>query len=332
MMENVEGSFDYTILLKWLRLLDIIESDINQIEEINLDIEIDGMKLIIPESIHLLTNLKKVIFNANLEGFHNFKRCINLVNLEYIDGKTKVFPYSLDGFEHIKSLKLAGGLRSFPQDIFKLHEIIELDVWLPNLEMIPDISCFKRLEVLRLDTNNSKVPDSIYMLSKLKHLSLNTKFCITTELDNIHGLESFSLSIESFKQLSFGYECLPITNRIKEISIYGHQLPVLPNWFMQCKLIEKIDFLGLSMVKIPEYFIEFSKLRYLTLQNCEINEIPKWIIHLKCLEFLDLTCNNIEVIPTVLNELINLKTVVLRENPISNLDESHHFTIQLSHK
>jgi len=164
----------------------------------------------------------------------------------------------------LKSIKIASGLKDFPQELYALVETLEvLDLTDNNLSSLPDdFYRFKKLKRLFLSNNQfdhvPKVLAKLPLLSMIgirnnhieifeeNALPLSTRWLILTD----NNLKSLPLSIGD---LSLLQKCM----------LSGNQLSSLPNTINKCVNLELLRIAANNLTSFPKSLLSLPKLSWL---------------------------------------------------------------------
>ncbi|CAF0855251.1 unnamed protein product [Brachionus calyciflorus] len=241
-------------------------------------------------------------------------------------------------FTNLKSICFRSNLlKTFQDENFKvengLQNILELDFYDNQIEVIENLNQFKTLQALDLSFNRLEKIENLNELVELKKLYLvHNKFSKIQNLENLTKLEILELGDNQFRTVEKLEKLKNLTqlylgkNKIKRIE--GLDLPNLRILSLQSNRLTRIENLD-SLVNLEELYLSengitkiegLEKLNKLKVLDLSLNliEIIENIQELNDLEELWFNGNNLskwEYIE-VLRHLPKLKCLYLEHNPI----------------
>jgi len=257
-----------------------------------------------PPIISELVNLENLYCGGNnISDLTPIKNLIHLqiINLEDNDvADWKEF----ENLTNLSKLYISGNRLSDLKGIEKLKKLIFLDLTRNhNLSDISGIEMLTNLEYLKLGSNSLETfPDSFYTAG------LPIKWL---EMTGMHNFD-YSYNLPKFHQLK----------NLQELYLYEHYIPKLNIDFEKCDKLETFNLYWQKKIDIADVLKRISKapnLKYLGLINNNIRYLPENTVLPDSLKGLDLSVNNIKKLPVGLTKYINLKTVILRGNPIDTI-------------
>lgn len=308
------------------------------------NLETDKYKLIPIDSIEVFNT--KIKSNPNIEGYD--------IRFSDFDKLDKVFK-ELSRNGKVKSIRLnIHFIDTLPNSLYSIESLENIEFWTSKLKHISsDIKNFKNLERLRIHEAQGLVdiPKEIGELSNLRILEIDegnyygsvkrdlTPICKLEKLEYLR-LQNFPIIIPS------GFSNL---ENIKLVEIYNHFQWYdidLKNLYLNDKIkslmltgVVEEDFIGLeNLSSLEEIYIgrrtslevfkHLSKIDNLTkLQlTTDYDAIPANISDCKNLMLLIFrNCEFVKELPTEINNLSNLKIIVLKNNfelEVNNIDLS----------
>ena len=270
----------------------------------------------IPESIHLLTGLKKLDVSGNHEisrlkkipaGIENLNSLTEL-NLSFT--MIRELPESIDKLTSLEWLYLNGTqLRELPKGVDKMANLVGLYLNNTPLKELPEsIKNLEKLSFLYLrNTLLSKLPDSIGYLTCLRHIDLSS-----THLDELP---------ESIGRLT----------RLKWLSLNNTRLSKLPESMGDLIELRGLYLRNTPLSELPDTVGNLKSLLYLDLSQTYLRNLPENIADLSNLKNLDLSSSHLRELPESIGELSGIKTLSLENLTMSELPESllnlkHNFT------
>ena len=168
---------------------------------------------------------------------------------------------SLNGASRVK---LACGLKTFPQELFALAETLEvLDLTDNKLSTLPeDFGVFKKLKILFLSNNNfTEVPTVLSQCHKLSMIGIR----------NNH--------ISTFEE-----NALPLSTRW--LILTDNELKTLPNSMGDLTLLQKCMLSGNKLTALPENMSNCYNLELLRIAVNQLTSLPTWLLDLPKLSWL----------------------------------------------
>lgn len=259
----------------------------------------------------------------------SLKEILKFRNLEYLDTYGNVLiPVEINQLTKLKFLSFSVGSNAIPANIGKL----------------------KNIETLKLKSCGEvkKLPESLYELTSLKELSLESieQNIISSKIGNLINLEKLSLfgtwidlpdGILNLKKLKYLYcpKPQPLIFEIKTLetlSTYSRETSDLTG----IKKLTNIKELYLSIREFNDELKELKTLKFLELTSCykedfpdlselqnlevliiwsfeELKELPNFIYDLKNLKYLAVnTCKKLEHVSNRINEIKSLEYLELK--------------------
>ena len=161
-------------------------------------------------------------------------------------------------------MKLACGLKSFPQELFTLVETLEvLDLTDNKLSSLPENFCaFKQLKILFLSNNNfTEVPTVLSQCPKLSMI----------------GIRNNQIS-------TFNENALPLSTRW--LILTNNELSTLPNSMGNLHLLQKCMLSGNQLTELPQSMSKCQNLELLRIAVNHFNKLPSFLLNLPKLSWL----------------------------------------------
>lgn len=133
-----------------------------------------------------------------------------------------------------------------------------------------------------LELKSEKIPDSVFRLSKLQHLSINGMDCDYGDRANCWMIKEIPTEIKNLKNL--------ITLRLTLNAI-----STIPNELAELNKLELVDLTDNSGLTNVDVLTKLHNLQYLYLFGCGLTKLPDNINELKNLKELGLVGNHIEI-------------------------------------
>ncbi|CAL6011194.1 leucine-rich_repeat domain-containing protein [Hexamita inflata] len=272
-----------------------------------LNMQVDDLELENLEVLKLENNKLEDYQLYNLAKFkklHSLDVSENKIDLTHIHSVTSLTKLSMASCElknidqitslvNLKEFDLSGNIDLDVSPLYKLKSLTKLHMRQCELKNIDQIVQLTNLDVLEVSHNQLKNINQIYLLVNLKELGISQNSEIDiTPLKNLVGLIKLNLSFCALTQLS---ALKPLTN------LQDLDLSYNPNI-----IITELQYL--------------KKLTHLNLQSC--NLVSVYVLRpLVNIEVLYISYNNIVHLDTNLNEMKQLKTLMLDNNRISDFSE-----------
>ena len=208
-------------------------------------------------------------------------------------------------------------IRELPFELGNLHELQYLEFSQPCFAVAWEN--LTALAELHYYASAITVPGEIMLLKNLKTLCLSDVFQVRDSFLNFPKLEKLSFRVSRTANFRFTTGNLPC---LKELDIDDAEtfLNALPAF----KTLEQLSVSG----KINESAIhaftasltKFDNLKVISLKGTGIRHL-EWCLSMLNLEYLAVENNAITTIPLSLSKLRQLKTVILKKNPLATIPE-----------
>jgi len=198
------------------------------------------------------------------------------------------YPMDLQGISDFKVLdtlkvKFNGrGNEEFMSDLYNIESLKFLDLKCDTIR--PEIRNLSRLEVGRFRGAIRTVPEELFSLNELRHLSL---------LDT--RLESISDGISRL-------------GKLKNLVLVSRTLKELPQSIGKVGSLERLIVDSYALGDVQESIFNLGRLRSLSL-TCNAKRVPDGFKNLKQLEFLQLRSRGLIELPRSVSQLKNLKSL-----------------------
>ncbi|XP_007420315.1 leucine-rich repeat-containing protein 39 isoform X1 [Python bivittatus] len=208
--------------------------------------------------------------------------------------------------------------KTLPSCLLKLNYLQEWQLHRTNLIKIPHyIGRFQNLIVLDLSRNSiAEIPREIGQLSNLQELNLsyNKIKSVPKELGNCVGLERLELAVNR-DICDLPYQ-LSNLKKLSHLDLSMNQFTTFPPVILDMPNLEWLDMASNRLKEIPTNLDKAQNLHTLWLQRNEITYLPESICNLKNMSTLVLTNNKLQDIPACLKDMLNLRFVNFRDNPL----------------
>lgn len=312
------------------------------------NLNLEGNKFVtLPESFSDLKNLKslKLSQNAVINEDILFVLLSKMPNLKTLKADYCQIRSVPNTNIYIQDISLKGNLlKTLPLNMVNANSIDLSSNTLLELESLFEfLSKSKTLKSLHLDYSKiNLLPANIGTLKSLETLSLvgNNLTEIPTEIGNLSNLKQLDFSNEDEYLRTNKITSVPASigklANLKSFKIRANALTSLPKDFGKLSKLEVLD-LHLNILKtFPAAITNLTALKVLDLGLTEVTNIPTEIGNLVNLEYLDLSGNffinyklKIKEIPENIGKLVQLKTLIFRDNVIETLPESFGSLTQL---
>jgi Leucine-rich repeat (LRR) protein len=264
------------------------------------------------EILKLKTKTKNYLFKKK-ETFL-FPDSVKILIID-TDKKEKILK-DITLFKNVEVLTIRGKSRFFPNEIYSLKRLKQLNIEMPNLVIdscfFENLSSIDSLQYLHIYFSNIKrVPNNIILLKNLKSLSINkcNLIEITPEiykLDSLFKLEVCNTSLSHLPDVKLpNLRILKFYNNKNDSQLFFYNYPNLIYLFLS-EYKDKLD-------KI----CEMEKLIKVKIFNSNLNKFPVELFCLSNLQCLILGNCGISAIDCDLNKFVNLKFISLVSNPIN---------------
>nr|WP_081983983.1 COR domain-containing protein [Massilia sp. JS1662] len=192
------------------------------------------------------------------------------------------------------------GLVKFPEEIFQLNHISDLNL---NYNQIREI------------------PADIKLLTKLKRLRItaNSLISLPHEIQSLHQLVRLDLAGNSIKEFGTLFRNL---KKLQWLDLNYMHLNTVPREIFSLLNLRLLGLAGTQIKNINGAIGKLKNLELLDLSENSIKFLPKEISGLKNLKHFYLNDNNIQDLPDEIGTLRKLETLLLHENSLSSLPYS----------
>lgn len=168
------------------------------------------------------------------------------------------------------SLKLSCNLKTFPQEIFELHDTLELlDLSNNQLKELPlDIGRLKKLKIVFFSQNKFTIyPQQLHDCVHLQMIGFKSN------------------QIEIIPEDAFN-------NSLKWLILTDNQIKTLPQNIGHCIKLQKCMLSGNQLAALPDSMRNCVNLELLRISNNQLQRLPTWIFDLPKLAWLAFSSNN----------------------------------------
>jgi hypothetical protein len=208
-------------------------------------------------------------------------------------------------------------IKSFPAEIFDVEDLREIELSYNELVELPHrIGTFANLRRFNLSRNHLKtLPNTFDDLRRMERLSLesNDLTVFPEELIHLDHLEFLDLSNNHINDVPDGISSL---TKLETLAMNNNQVDKLPNVLFALKGLRQLYLSENKISSLPSTFVDLQDMERLDLSKNKFEMFPPEILVMRKLIALDLSNNNISAIPHALEDLDDLKLVILKGNPI----------------
>ncbi|XP_071112245.1 malignant fibrous histiocytoma-amplified sequence 1 homolog [Haliotis cracherodii] len=284
----------------------------------------------IPHAIYSLVNLEELDLAEN--DIQSMSEDIgNLGNLRVLNlsgNNLQNVPVQLYRCKKIQRLYMSGKfyprgqLKIVPEGVYRLSELLELDMSWQSIETIPDgIGNLHKLRSFNLKGNSLiYVSKDIQYCRKLHTLNLTgaLRYCsvVPSAIFMIEELQCLYLSGNYFTEIPSEVCGL---KKLKTLHIQRNALLRLPEELFNLKNLEHIDLSENYIDNIPPGISKLHRLFYLGLERNKLTSIPKELCNCRSLQHLLLGSNQLTNIPEKICKLVNLTELTLDNNQLTEI-------------
>lgn len=262
---------------------------------------------------------------------NNFSRSTKLEKLSFIYGPLKQISSGLSQFKKLRELRITRtkSIRSLPEDLFRLKNLLVLDLSENAIETLPNglfqlnaltdlnlsynqlsglftqMGALQRLKTLQLQSNKlNDIPGSIGNLHQLQQLNLQANpIARLPLLGGLKKLETLNLSFCNLVSLP---EDLGVLDRLKSFDASDNFLTALPESITKLSKLENLRVSTNLLQKLPDHLGLLTNLRELYVDVNQLKGLPNSIGSLDQLKILNLSHNDITSLPESLGQLSNV--------------------------
>ncbi|XP_061539495.1 leucine-rich repeat-containing protein 39 isoform X1 [Phycodurus eques] len=209
--------------------------------------------------------------------------------------------------------------KALPGCLVRLSQIQEWHIHRTGLQKIPNfVSCFRDLLVLDLSRNGVKeIPKEIGGLKRLRELllSYNRVLFVPEELGDCESLERLELAMN--RDLDQLPDKLSQLRRLDRLDLSMNAFGAVPPCLLHMPALEWLDMAGNRLRALPRDIHRMEKLHTLWLQRNQLEKVPENISRMPRLDTLVLSSNRLTDIPPVMEDMVNLRFVNFRDNPLA---------------
>lgn len=252
---------------------------------------------------------------------------------------------ALENKETTKALFIHNrALDIFPEEIFQLSNLVQLELSLNRLSSIPEkILQLQQLQIVNFNKNRFQaIPAFICQLSHLQKVSFNkNKIVDFSNIVNHKNIQSISLidnRIEHFPELDHisklsvlqlsnnNINALPVhMNRLRNLTVLeiaSNQLTRLAAAIGKCTDLQKLNIAHNKIKTIPRSIKNLQQLSSLIANNNQINQLHADFAKCKNLRTIDLANNKLKVLPDAFCQLKQLRHLDLSHNKLTDLPDN----------
>lgn len=318
--ENKKVEPDWVIsILEWAEKRSIIydlpvsQKGFESLESLSLS----SVKSLPPELVSL-PNIREFQLRADphLIAELRFENLEKLLVAEYFAEKVVSFPENIFSFKQLREFR-AQKFRysSLPEEVGELQHLESLEILLDDKATIPDsIGSLQNLFELKIKGGFSTIPSSVYELTNLKILHLETDGFIgdlSSSISQLENLEELKISgvITSIPKEVWHLPSL----KVLHVCAKG-RLQRLPGLKVKNETLEDVCFDASDFESFPEELYMLPSLKKLVVSGDNINYMP-WEIELFTrLKLLDFEKTNISSLPESILNLEELEDLYLPPN------------------
>ncbi|XP_037492085.1 disease resistance protein RPV1 [Jatropha curcas] len=266
-----------------------------------------------------LTKIHKSLGNLRTLLHLNLKECLNLVE----------FPSEVSGLKCLQSFILSGcsKLTALPDDIGSMKSLKELLVDRTAISKLPE-SMYRLTKLEKLSLNGcrfiKRLPSTLGKLNSLKELSLD-ETALEEVPDSIGSLSNLEeLSLRWCTLLATIPDSVGQLQSLSAIYINNSSIKELPNSISSLSYLKQLSAGGCSsLCKLPDSIEGLSSISELELDRTSITTLPEQIGALKLIEKLSLrNCTLIRNLPEAIGKMLGLTDLQLFGANIIELPES----------
>lgn len=296
---------------------------------VNLDLEVNYIKIIPPEISNLLTLTSlNVACNRISQLPDTFGQLMNLQNLNLSSNRLKKIPPQIFKIQGLKKLDLSyNSISEFPPEISSLKELevlqiagnrlsgdlpkffegfnhlIKVDVRFNKLSSIDSLKSSKKIEVIRATGNNISVFRSKAPTLFEVEVNMNPLTYVYFECD-MTNLKVVDFSKGKLTSCTFTSKLINVEKLILD---YNH-LSVLPEHIHNMKSLTYFSIFKNNLTNLPDSIKQLTKLKHLDLHLNNIGKLNENVWYLKSLECLNLASNLLDIFPDPPDNLFNSYT------------------------
>lgn len=330
-------NYEWDRLKTWLDQYGAIDDNVTKPEEI-VRLDLSGHKLkSLPESFGILSKLLVLnLANNQLSTLpESMKNLPNLSNLDIRRNSFELLPPLLTSLP-LRSLNASGNKITDISLLGACRELRVLDMSSNSLKELGIVfGVENELRTLNLSNNFLKELDAFFStLGNLQRLNLNGNLIskLSSSISSLVSLEEIEMTdtlLESIDEAFFELEIESINFTANKLSnLHLHGLDSLEVLILDENPLEKLsmseDFapylreLSCDWCGLTKFVLPPSKmLENLCYSSNEISQVPDEIERYTKLSQLDLESNNIVDLPNTLANILHLKTLYIKDNPLS---------------
>jgi Leucine-rich repeat (LRR) protein len=263
---------------------------------------------------------------SNLSFTPNLENLVNLPNLENILFQKLNIELS-DTFCDLRRLTRIiienCQLKSLPENIGKINDLITLNITGNQVRYLPDSICqLVNLKTLVISTNKiNHLPRDIGRLKKLEtfNASSNQLYVLPDSLCEMKNLKTLKLDNNLLSSLPNNIGNL---QKMYTFHIDSNRLKSLPSSICNLQLLQRLTLANNHINSLPDNIGDMLELVGLNCKNNKLISLPDSIGNLDALEELELSNNNLTLLPNSIGRLKNLEIFDVSNNELITLPES----------
>lgn len=292
----------------------------------------------VPEEITLFPNLRRLdLRGASVESVpdipglildsESYRRLKGRISAEHVlglsfEGVHLTLPPQLEAFPNLRVLSFRADQGRLPEGIAALDTLEELDVDLPRVTVFPEeILRLRALKTLRLKAAVPVIPDSLALLSQLRHLLLhhNPVQKVPVAVRYLPELRYLNLNWCGIKVLP---DWLAEVERLEALWMVGNELESFPDTLSELRHLAVLVASGNRIRMLPPSFRRLaSSLRVLGLGENPLDMVPEPTFSLASLEALDLRAPSRRVLKSLNPAMLRMQTVMRSRGRIRVIPE-----------